>query len=193
MKKFSLFIFTIFLGGLLISCGNTSPKNVVNNYFKEVSKGDISNVSNYLNGKIEDPSLNMNNKENNDSKEQSEISKEAEKIVFTKLEVKTGKEVIDGNTATVEVTVKGINLSDIFAKYMKMVLAETLQAGFSGKSIDEEQMLKDNEGKYLQMVKDAKPEERTGKITLTKVDNNWKIDVNKEFTQLLFGQLTSNR
>lgn len=52
-----------------------------------------------------------------------------------------------------------------------MVLAETLQAGFSGKDVDEEQMLKDSEGKYLQMIKDAKVEERTGKITLTKTDD----------------------
>ena len=64
-------------------------------------------------------------------------------------------------------------------------MQESISDTFNGKDIKES----DVEAKLQEKIKSAKAKIRNGKINLTKKDNNWKINSDKDITNLLLGEV----
>lgn len=92
MKKLLLFISVITIALLLAACGSSSPKNVTDNYYKALQKGDYEKALSYTTVKDDD----------------EEIKKEVEKMKSLEMDIKDYEIVSetiseDGQTAEVEV------------------------------------------------------------------------------------------
>ena len=91
-------------------------------------------------------------------------------------------EKIDNDKATVEVEVSGFNFANIILE----IIQENIENAFSGVQISED----DISNSILEKVKTGKVETRTGTITLSKVDKEWKINTDDEsFMGLIFGKV----
>lgn len=92
MKKLLLFISVITVALLLAACGSSSPKDVTDNYYKALQKGDYEKALSYTTVKDDD----------------EEIKKEVEKMKSLEMDIKDYEIVSetiseDGQTAEVEV------------------------------------------------------------------------------------------
>ena len=92
MKKLLLFISVITVALLLAACGSSSPKDVTDNYYKALQKGDYEKALSYTTVKDDD----------------EEIKKEVEKMKSFEMDIKDYEIVSetiseDGQTAEVEV------------------------------------------------------------------------------------------
>lgn len=92
MKKLFLFISVITVALLMAACSSSSPKDVTNNYYKALQKGDYEKALSYTTVKDDD----------------EEIKKEVEKMKSIEMDIKDYEIVSetiseDGQTAEVEV------------------------------------------------------------------------------------------
>ena len=106
-------------------------------------------------------------------------TEEAVKLYLSKLDVKVLSEKIDGDKATVEVEVKGLN----FAQLMVEVIQDNLANVFGGEQPTDDQL----NAQLLEKVKNGKPQTRKGKINLTKSDKGWQINQDENLTSLVLG------
>lgn len=152
------------------------PSEVVNSYFSEIKNGENADLANYLLENVETQSEDTEKETKEDPK-----MEEAMKIYLSKLNVEVLSESIDGDKATVEVDVSGLNLSNIILD----ILQESLSNAFSGTEITDEYM----SNSILEKVNSGKEETRTGTISLSKVDKEWKINTDDEsFMGLILGK-----
>lgn len=176
-NKLKVFMVSLLAMIALTGCMLNSPSEVVNNYFDEIKKGENAQVTEYLLDSIK-------TEENNGDKEEITVNpkvEEAMKIYISKLNVKVLSEKIDKDKATVDVEVSGFN----FANIILDVIQENLANAFSGVQITEDYI----SNSILEKVKTGKVETRTGTITLSKVDKEWKINTDDEsFMGLIFGK-----
>ena len=106
------------------------------------------------------------------------------KLYLSKLDAKVLSENIDKDKATVEVELSGLNFSNIILE----IVQESISNVFSGVEMSDEDM----SNSILEKVKSGKVETRTGNITLSKVDKEWKINTDDEsFMGLIFGKAHS--
>ena len=178
MKKIKIILMIVLSMAIVTGCGAKSPTEVVNHYFSEMKKGENADLANYLLENVE-----LQNKEDNKDKDEESDPKmdEAMKIYLSKLDAKVLSEKIDGDKATVEVEVSGLNFSNIILEIME----ESVASIFSGSEMTEEDM----SNSVLEKVKSGKIDTRTGTITLSKVDKEWKINTDDEsFMGLIFGK-----
>ncbi len=172
-NKIALALIVVLSMVVLAGCGGNSPTDVVNSYFKEIKSGENNEVSNYIVGTVDEQTA---TDQDTDPKLEEAIS-----IYVSKLDAKVLSEKVDGDKATVEVELNGLN----FGQMMITVLQENIADIFSGK----EQSSEDIGADFLAAVKSAKPESRKGKINLTKVDNKWKIEQDNDLITLVFGSV----
>ncbi|MGL4522130.1 MAG: DUF5067 domain-containing protein [Bacilli bacterium] len=169
MKKIILVLsmFTFLFAG----CGTTSPTEVVDTYFKEISKGSNANLSNLLSSAV-----------NQDEKEDQKLTsteKESLELFSKSFKGKVLSETIDGDIAKVKTEVSSISIGEV----LKEMLGEVFAAAFSGKELSDDEM---NE-LMLTKMKDKKATKRTGTITLKKANDTWKIEENDALSALLVG------
>lgn len=179
MKNKLKMMITVALSMVIVTgCGAKSPTEVVNSYFEEIKKGENAQVTEYILENVESIEENTTNSE--EVKEDSKME-EAMKIYLSKLDAKVLSEEIDGDKASVEVEITGLNFSNIILE----ILGETLSNAFSGIETTEE----DTSNSVLEKVKNGKVETRTGTVTLSKVDKVWKIESEDEsFMGLVLGK-----
>lgn len=178
MKKLKIMLMIVLSMVIVTGCGAKSPTEVVDNYFTQVKKGENADISKYLLENVESKSEEENVEE--DIEEDPKME-EAMKIYLSKLNAKVLSEKIDGDNATVEVEIKGLNFSNIIIE----VIQESLSNAFSGTQMTEEDM----SNSVLEKVNNGEEETRTGTISLTKVDKEWKINTEDEnFMALILGQ-----
>ncbi|MDK2562235.1 DUF4878 domain-containing protein [Romboutsia sedimentorum] len=174
-NKLKLIIMVILSMAILTGCSGKSPSDVVESYFSEIKTGENADVTNYISDTI---------KENTDKKEEKAKEdpkmNEAMKIFMSNIDAKVLSEKIDGDNATVEVELKGFNLSNIVVE----ILQENLSNMFSGKELKEDEVSQS----ILEKVKTAKVETRKGTINLSKVDKKWKIKTDDKAISLIFGK-----
>lgn len=178
MKKIKIMLMIVLSMAVVTGCGAKSPTEVVNHYFSEIKKGENADLANYLLENVE-----LQNKEDDKDKDEESDPKmeEAMKIYLSKLDSKVLSEKIDGDEATVEVEVTGLNFSNIILE----ILQESLANVFTGNEMTDEDM----SNSVLEKVKSGKVDTRTGTISLSKVDKEWKINTDDEsFMGLIFGK-----
>ena len=180
-NKLKIMIVALLSMVIVTGCGTKSPTEVVNDYFNEIKKGENAEVTEYL---LENIESTEDSTESNDETSQDPKIEEAMKLYLSKLEVKVLSENIDKDKATVEVELSGLNFSNIILE----IVQESISNVFSGVEMSDEDM----SNSILEKVKSGKVETRTGNITLSKVDKEWKINTDDEsFMGLIFGKAHS--
>ncbi len=175
MKNKIKLLLTLIIATLsLTGCTVNGPTDIVETYFREIKNGEIKDVSKYLKESMEQ---NTNSEE--PSEEIDPKMEEVMKILTSKLNAKVISEEIKDDKAVVTVEVEGINFSNIFLE----IIGEAFNKAFSGEEMDENAM----NDMILEKVKNAQTETRTGKVNLTMVDNEWKIETDEEIMSLILG------
>ena len=179
-KKFSILITLIFSMFLLTGCLSAStPEEVVKNHFKDISS-ELSNdtTKNILSELVSSKNDNVN-----------EDLANALVDSLSKIQVTTTGEEINGDTAKVNVSVKGINLQTVISSYITRCMTESS----SIKDASEEEITKFAQNLLIDELKKGTLEDRTGVINLTKdSDNNWVISQDDDYTTALMGIAASS-
>ena len=184
MKKIisGLLLGILVLSLFLVGCKSQTPTDVVQTYFENVKKGDTEESTALIKSTlVETEEIEEENgiiEESND--EVDAITKEALEIYLSKLEAKILSENIDGEKATVEVEVTGLNYANLILE----VVSESLGRVFEGEDFREEDM----NSELLEKVKEGSTEKRTGTVSLVKEDKEWKIESDDDLFILIMGQ-----
>lgn len=182
MKQFKRIATIMILFALIIGvcgCGTKSPSDTVKNYFEQVKKGENGDATQLLDETFK-------NTQNKESKLSDESTK---KIIGTmeKLTYTINSESVNGDSATVNVKVNGPDMSKVMAEFIQKAFSNALAQSFSGKQANDE----DNNKLYDNILKECLDNvtygDRTGDISLKKIDGQWKITNDDSLTTLLLG------
>lgn len=175
----------------LIGCGsNNSPKATVKAYFEEIKLGDNGDTKKLILSTLEEE-VNPNGKD--EILEEDSFSNEAENAmnnVLSKIEYKIGEEQIDGDKATVNVSLNNVNFSNLFMQFLNKYMTEILNTSFEGKEMSDEELTKLSNDILIELMNTSEQETRNGDISLIKVDGEWQIDMNDTLKELMLGKLT---
>lgn len=188
-KVIAVSVAVLTAGVMLYGCAGetSSPKTVVNDYFKGISKGDDKNVTELLSEAPVDFNQGL-------VKSSDENIKKAQKIIvdnFKKITWTTGEEKIEGDKATVDVKVKGPNMMKALESYISKALEEGLKAAFSGEELTTEKTEEMVNKMLVEAMEKMETDEREGKISLVKKEGQWKIEQNSELIKVIWGEMTS--
>lgn len=165
-KKLLVLAVAIMAMFALIGCGATAPKDVAKKYFEDVSSQTNSSFSKeamkkQLGGDSSTATANI-----------PDSCLDAMIDCIAKMEVTVTDEKVDGEKATVNLKVKGVNLNTLVNEAVTEV-----QSSLSADSSQDEIY-----AKYFELVekklKEASLEERDAKINLTKSNDEWKVTEN---------------
>ena len=183
MKKLNKFIALSLLAISLVAfvgCNKTeSPKEVVSEYFEDIKFNAENELVN-----------NVIETENGEEEVFTKETEEALKDLVKKLEYTVGDEKIDGDKATVNVTVKGANLLELVTNTINDAMGATVGAIFSNKEMDDSEINNIVNKTLLENIKKAKVDERKGTVTLNKRDNKWKLSTDDELSKLVLGNVS---
>jgi len=186
MKKFkrlgSILISGILLIGL-IGCGAQKPSAVVTEYFKEVKKGDTGKSNELLKGSIEESGK--------ESVSVDDYSEEITKLLsdsLKKLDFKINNETINGDKAVVNVTINGDNISMAMTEAIMKSFGSLFELAFTNPDMAEEESNNIMNDAMIESFKNITSDERTGDLTLTKVDKSWTLDNDDELYRLVLGE-----
>lgn len=189
--SFMLLISGFFLIGL-VGCSSKSPSDTVNEYFTSITKGENGDVNNLL-------AKEVGQKSEDNKESEKKVSDESEKIIKDKIkQIKytVNSENIEGEKATVNVKVNGINLgkviSNSFSKCMNESMSLVFSSALNGEVNEEANKEKMNdlfEKILIDELNSVEFDERTGDISLIKKDNKWQIEQNDDLTNLLIGEI----
>lgn len=163
-------------------CTKSSPTATTKEYLEEIKKGENGDFTSLLNKTLDKSANKTENKtaatkEDESSKKLSDCMK---KLTYTII-----SEKIDGNNATVNVKVNGPDVGGAMIDYMQKGITLAFSSAFSGKEMTQEENDKLYQNLFLETLNNMKYTDRTGNISLTKVDNKWKINADDSLTKLL--------
>ncbi len=183
LRKLSLVLVLTLSTVLLYGCGKQSPTDVVNEYFQKIQNGDGD--VNDLFAKVEE-----SEKETEDNIDNSNFSEETQNKLLEKMKgitYKVNGETIDGDSAKVNATVKGLDLNVVFGKVIQEAFNYSLAQVFSGNEMSEEESNAYYDSLFIKYLDEVTYSERTSDIELTKVDGEWKITEDYSILKLLLG------
>lgn len=177
-KKIALImlLFTSTIG--IYGCGTKSPSNVVESYFEQMKKGDNLDFTNLLNSTLES------------TEEKDKLSDESSKKLIDSMKELTytiNSEKIDGESATVNIKVNGPDMSKVMLEFMQKSFSTALSQSFSVNKMSEEESNKLYQSILSECLDNITYTERTGDISLTKSDGEWKINSDDSLSTILLG------
>ena len=173
-KKISILMSLILSIFLLVGCGGSKgPKEYVTNYFKDVKSGTESKIAQQMiAAQLSD----------------EDMPKEAADAMINmlgKLEVSPTDEKIDGEKATVNVTIKGVSFKTVIGNFMGNLMAEAMKSGAANMTDEETEKLVTDV--LVKSINDAPVEERTGVVNLTKSGDDWKVVEDDSLLEVILG------
>lgn len=182
MKQFKkiLSIMLVFVMGLALNgCGNKTPSDTVKTYMEEAKKGESGNLASLL-GQTMDAEESAE-----DDKDQDETTK---KMLNTlkKLTYTINSENINGDSATVNVTVNGPDLSAVMQEYMQRSMEDVFSNIFGDDFMDGDKQQDKSDKILSECLENVNYTERTGSLTLKKSGEEWKIESQEKLAGLLF-------
>lgn len=188
MKQFKkvvaiMVLFTVVIA--MYGCGTKSPSNTVKEYFEQIKKGENGDFTQLL-----DNSLGNAEKKDEAKKKDNKMSDETNKKLMGTMQKFTytiNSESINGDSATVNVKVNGPDMSKVMSEFIQKAFSTALTQSFSGKNASEEENNKLYEGILSECLDKVTYSDRTGDISLKKVDGEWKITKDDSLTTLLIG------
>jgi len=181
LKRIILMIMVLTLAFGVYGCSSKSPSNTVKNYLEQVKKGENGDFSKLLNQTLDKAKKEKETpKKETSSESTKKITDSMKSLTYT-----VNSEKIDGDSATVNVKVNGPDIATVLATFFQKAISTAFSQAFSGNSSTKEETDKFYENMLLESLNDIKYTERTGDISLTKVDGEWKINNNDALTKLL--------
>ena len=179
-RKFSIILTLIFSMFLLVGCSSEkTPEDVVKNHFNDIS----SELSNDTTKQMLSSLVSSNNNNVNEDLANALVN------ALSKIEATTTGEEVNGDTAKVNVSIKGVNLQTVISSYVTRCMAETS----SIQDASEDEVKKFAQNLLIDELNKATLEDRTGVINLTKdSDDNWVISQDDDYTTALIGVAASN-
>lgn len=181
-KKLALVLVLMLSTVSLYGCGKATPTDVVNEYFQKVQKGDTDLEK--LIVRVEEE------KETEENIESDNFSEETQNKLLEKVKgitYKVNSETIDGDSAKVNVTVKGMDLNIVFGKVIQEAFSFALTQAFSGIEMSDEESDAYFDSLLNKYLDEVTYSERTLDVNLTKVDNEWKIQEDDVLSKLILG------
>ncbi|EQB87899.1 hypothetical protein J2Z44_001275 [Clostridium punense] len=180
-KKVVLFIMLITMTIAVYGCSSKTPSNSVKNYLEEVKKGENADFSKLLNQTLA--------KAKKDTEKQSEgAPNESTKKFMDSLKNLTytiNSEKINGDSATVNVKVNGPDMASVLGDFLQKAFTTAFSQAFSGNNATQEETDKLFDTMLVESMNNMKYTERTGDISLTKTNGEWKINNDDALTKLL--------
>lgn len=172
-------LLVLLISTTLISCGGSTPTATVEEFLNGVKKDDINN----------EIILSENNESQIEETEDLYTEETQKKLndAMSKITYKVNEEIVDGDTAKVNVTVNSMDLGIVFGKILQESMSYVFAQAFSGQELTEEQQdayMDELLNKNLDTITYS---EKTGDINLVKLDNNWKIKEDSNLTSLIMG------
>lgn len=180
MKKIAIALVTamvLAMGCLLVGCSEESPSDVTKTYLDALKSQDSDAYSKvYADGDVNPLSQGFagvdSSKLTDDQKAIPEMTEKMLDFDYT-----IGEERVDGDKATVKVTIKTYKLGDAFSKSVEDYLSKAVKKALSGK-VDEDEMsdlMMECFSDQLSKLKD-KDYEKSTTFNLTNGDDGWTID-----------------
>lgn len=175
---FILAIITMFMG-----CSNKA-ENVVNDYFKKVLNGEVK-FEDLIEQPMEDKVI--------DKIESDKFSKQYIDKMYSEFDnniknvkYKINSHNINGDEATVNVTVIGDNLSNNFKQVLTQTVKYVVQQAYLDNKMSQEEVNK-YMSNLISEIGQATSSERTSDITLEKVNGKWQVKNDSSLTELITG------
>ncbi|PRR83453.1 DUF4878 domain-containing protein [Clostridium vincentii] len=181
LKRVVLIMLFFTLVGGVYGCGTKSPSNTVEDYLEEVKKGESGEFSDLLNQTLDKA-------ENKEETQKQEISDETTKKLSNSIQDLTytiNSEKIDGDSATVNVKINGPDMAAVMTDYIQKAFTNAFAQAFSDKKATDEENNKLYDSMLLECLDNVKYTERTGDISLTKTEGDWKINKDDALTEVL--------
>lgn len=178
LKKLTAIMLLLFLVVGVYGCGAKKPSDVVTTYFEEIKKGNSGEFDKLLNKTLDKSEEKENAYDESIKKLMSSMSKVTYKI---------NSEKIEGDSATVNVTLNGPEFSKVIGEFMKKAMADALSKAFSEDKTSEEENAKLYDKILSECIDNMTYAERTGDIKLTKTDGEWMINSEDSLGTLLLG------
>ncbi|NFO55931.1 DUF4878 domain-containing protein [Clostridium botulinum] len=179
-------LFALIIG--IYGCGTQSPTNVVKSYLEEVKKGENSDFTNLLNDKLD------KTEDKGEPTKDDQYSNETTKqliATMNKITYTVKSEKIDGDSAVVNIDINGPDISKVMSEFMQKAFSTALAQSFSGNEISKEEQNKLFEDILTESIKNTTYVDRTGDISLTKIDGKWKVNNDDSLSTLLIGMKAS--
>jgi len=183
LKKLTVLLVLMLSTVVLYGCKASTPTDTTNKYFEKIKSGDADVQKLFTMSEESD-------KKTNESVKADTFSEDTQKKLLDKLKgitYKVNSESIEGDTAKVNVTVKGMDLNVVLGKVMQEAFTYILTQSFSGVEMSDA----DNDAYFnsllIKHLDEVTYSERTADIELTKVDKDWKIKESNELSKLLIG------
>ncbi|EQB87966.1 hypothetical protein J2Z44_000374 [Clostridium punense] len=181
LKKAVLFILLLTFSVGVYGCSSKTPSNSVKNYLEEVKKGENTDFSKLLNETLDKAKKEETNQKKDAEKESTKKFMDSMKnLTYT-----INSEKIDGDSATVNVKVNGPDMATVLGDFLQKAFTTALSQAFSGNNATQEETDKLFDTMLLESLNNMKYTERTGDISLTKTNGEWKINNNDALTKLL--------
>ena len=187
MKKFLSLLVVLALCFTLFSCGNNpSPKDVANSYLSAIKAGDTEKLSKLYAGDVSDVSFDEVT-DMDDSYSDEFLDTIKSKLLS--FEYTVSNETINGDQATVDVTIKTYDIGTAFSDTISEYFSQAMTLIFSGASEDKLNSLL--EETFTKKINEAAFDyESTVPLKLTKTETGWIIDKfeeDSEFPNALTG------
>lgn len=174
MKRRILSLLMVFVVTVsLCSCGTPSPTDTVDKFLNGIKTQNNEEIK----GIYADEEFEFANELNDeDGKELNKVLQEKMFPMLMDFQYTLSNEVIDGNKATVDVTVKTYNFGGAFTNFMSNYLTQAFALAFSDSNESKIDKLAANllETELTDLTE--KTYEETATITLTSTENGWVID-----------------
>lgn len=187
---------------LLSACGTTmSPTDTTKAFLDAMKASDTEKISQYYSGDASafgTDSLEQELGSSSSAGNLSEEDKQNLKTISEKImdfDYSVGNEKIDGDSATVDVTLKTYDFGTALTDAVNNVYTSVLSEAFNGKTPSSEKIASKVYKEFAKQIGKHKEKSETTTVTmkLAKEDGSWKVsEVDEDFLDALTGKMISS-
>ncbi len=189
MKKIISTLLMIVLMLSLTACGGgESAEKATINTIEAIKTVDKETLSKYMDY---NELVNINDADNEEDSQDNEDGTEYIGNIFKNMKYKITSSKENGDTAVVSVEITNVDMSNVFTLYIQEAMSLALSQAFS----EEGQTDEDMDAQMTQLLIDIIEENKATTVTnnvdinLTKVDKQWKVNVDENLQNALMGNL----
>lgn len=192
LKRYLSIILILVIGVGVTACGNSTPTSEVEEVLEGLRAGKREEVNVLVTDAINKSIL--GNSEELSKEVPSGMTEETQDLlnkVLGKMSYKINSENIENEKATVNVTLKGGNISKAFKGYLGDLLTLAYTSDVLSTTPKDEYFLLVN-SIFYEKLKAIEYEDRSGDINLTKNGEKWVVENDATFFELLLGVTGDN-
>lgn len=204
MKKSIVLLITLAMILSLTACGTPSPTSVTDSFLTAIKEKDAEAITeHYVNDEFDlfeelSDAVSGEDEEETEKNANDALIKVYEENMFPKMldfDYELSNEKIDGDKATVDVSVKTYQLGSAFTSFVGEYIGQAFSLAFSGASDEQMNALAANllTSKLDELTE--KTYEKTATLSLVKKDDKWlvaDVEGNKDVLNALYGGLVDS-